>query len=115
VTKLWRLTCGLLWLSLLFPGAAAQTKKAAPASDAEIKQCIEERFAKATSLAGQAINVAVSNGEATLSGTVKAGTQKGTATRIAKAKSCGAKNVANNLSVEAAGGNGGKKAAAKKP
>jgi osmotically-inducible protein OsmY len=113
MTNVWRLTWSLIWLTLLCLSVAAQEKKAAgPATDAEIKQCIEERFAKSTSLAGQAITVAVSNGEATLTGTVKAGTQKGTATRIAKGKACGARNVANNLAVESAGG--GKKSTMKK-
>jgi len=73
---------------------------AVPTSDAEIQKCIADRLARASSLEGQTINVAVSGGDATLTGSVKKGLQKGTASRVAKVKACGAKQVTNNLTVE---------------
>jgi osmotically-inducible protein OsmY len=87
---------------------------AVPTSDAEIQKCIADRLARASSLEGQTINVAVSGGDATLTGSVKKGLQKGTASRVAKVKACGAKQVTNNLTVESTASSSKKSTAQKR-
>ena len=68
------------------------------ADDGAIKTCIEEHFAKSKALHGEAIAVTVAAGKVTLQGTVADTRKKGTATRIAKSKACGATSVVNELS-----------------
>lgn len=74
------------------------TKKAeaaAPKSDADIQKCIVDKLAKSEKLGSQGFSAAVSNGEATLTGTANNAGSKGAATKIAK--SCGASKVMNNI------------------
>lgn len=73
-----------------------KTEKAMPTADPDIQKCIQDRLANAPKLKSEPITVAVANGEATLSGNVKAG--KGSVTSMAK--SCGAKKVTNNIMQE---------------
>ncbi|NOT58787.1 MAG: BON domain-containing protein [Acidobacteria bacterium] len=75
----------------------AKAKKAMPTTDAEIQKCIEERFANSESMKGNPPKVTVSGGVATITGEAKNGGQKGGATR--SAKSCGAKEVKNEMTV----------------
>ena len=85
----------------------AKTPKAKPAvdcstvSDAKITEDVNGRLAKAPSLKDLTINVAVSAGTVTLTGSAKSGTQKGTATRVAKSVPC-VKKVDNQMTVEGA-------------
>lgn len=76
-----------------------KAKAAKPTTDAEIQKCIEERFANAQSLKDKLPKVAVSGGVATIMGEAKNGGTKGGATRMAK--SCGAKEVKNDMTVAA--------------
>jgi hypothetical protein len=85
--------------------ALAQSAKAgkhttAPKSDADIQSCIESKMANAPSLKGQGFGVSMSSGIATFTGTAKNSSAKGGVNGIAK--SCGAKQVVNNISVEKA-------------
>lgn len=64
-----------------------------PTTDPDIQKCLQDRLANAPKLKSETITVAVANGEATLTGNVKAG--KGSVTSMAK--SCGAKKVINNI------------------
>ncbi len=101
--KVMTLVCSLFLLGTLAwaQGDDATMKKskekkapaAKPQSDAEIQKCVQDKLASAPKLKTDKINVAVSGGEATLTGNVKAG--KGAVTRIAQ--SCGAKKVVNNI------------------
>jgi len=70
-------------------------KAAAPASDAEIQKCISDKFAKSTTITNGSVKV--SSGQATITGEAKNGGAKGGATKSAKA--CGAKTVANNITI----------------
>ena len=88
-------------------------QSSAPTSDPEIQRCVADRLARASSLEGQTINVAVTGGDVTLTGSVKKGLQKGTASRVARVKACGAKQVINNLTVESLA-SGQKKSTAQK-
>ncbi len=72
--------------------------KTTPKSDSEIQSCIEQKLAAAPKLKDQGFSVAVSSGVATFTGAAKNGGSKGSAGGIAK--SCGAKRVVNNISVE---------------
>lgn len=67
------------------------------ADDTVIKTCVVEHLAKAKSLTGETITVAVKDKAVTLTGQVKDARKKGTATRVAKAKACGASAVKNEL------------------
>ena len=67
------------------------------ADDAMIKTCVIEHLAKAKSLTGETITVTVQDKAVTLTGQVKDARKKGTATRVAKAKACGASAVKNEL------------------
>jgi osmotically-inducible protein OsmY len=104
--QLLTLVCGIcLTVTLTFaqdtqPAQGEMTKKtkksekaALPTTDPDIQKCIQDRLANAPKLKSETITVAVTNGEATLSGNVKAG--KGSVTTMAK--SCGAKKVTNNI------------------
>ena len=75
----------------------AKAKAALPTSDADIQKCIQDRFANAPSMKDKPPSVSVSGGVATITGEAKNGGQKGSATR--SAKSCGAKEVKNEMTV----------------
>ena len=72
-------------------------KSSAPKSDADIQKCIQDKLAS-TKLKDDGISVAVSGGEATLTGTTKIAGHKGNATQFAKR--CGATKVTNNITVQ---------------
>lgn len=74
-----------------------KAKRAMPTTDAEIQKCIEDRFAKSESMKANPPKVTVSGGVATITGEAKNAGQKGGATR--SAKSCGAKEVKNEMTV----------------
>ena len=81
--------------------ANAQTQKPEQEKlDALTKVCVEQRLAAAPSLAGQPITVSVFEGIATLRGTVADTRKKGTATRVAKSKTCGATKAINKLNAQ---------------
>jgi len=86
------------------PAPAKQTTKsssktAKPAkSDADIQADIQKRLAEAPKLKSENITVAVANGVATFTGTVKNAGSKGGVSGLAKA--AGAKSVINNITVE---------------
>lgn len=69
--------------------------------DAKLTADVKARLAAAASLNGLTINVATSSGEVTLTGKAMKPTQKGTATRVAKAVKC-VKKVDNQMTVEGA-------------
>lgn len=71
----------------------------ATVTDAQITDDVKARLAKAPSLKDLTINVATAAGAVTLTGTAKKPTQKGTATRVAKAAMC-VKSVNNQMTVE---------------
>jgi osmotically-inducible protein OsmY len=73
--------------------------KEMPTSDADIQKCIQDRFANSASMKDNPPKVTVSGGVATITGEAKNGGQKGAATR--SAKSCGAKEVKNEMTVAA--------------
>lgn len=75
--------------------------------DATLTKNVNDKLDAAASLKGQDITASASGGAVTLTGKVKTGANKGTATRVAKAVKC-VKSVTNNLEVEM-------KAAPKKP
>jgi CRISPR/Cas system type I-B associated protein Csh2 (Cas7 group RAMP superfamily) len=76
------------------PAATAKpAKAAAPKTDAEIQQCLTDKFAVSKTIKNGA--AMVSDGVATLTGEATSGATKGGATRSAKA--CGAKSVVNNI------------------
>lgn len=75
--------------------SAKKAEASAPKSDADIQKCIVDKLAKSEKLSSQGFSVAVSGGEATLTGTAKNAGSKGAATGIAK--SCGASKVMNNI------------------
>ena len=79
--------------------SAKKAEPAAPKSDADIQKCISDKFANSEKLKSQGFSTAVSNGEATLTGTAKNAGSKGAATGIAK--SCGASKVTNNITAPA--------------
>jgi hypothetical protein len=106
--------CTLMFVSLLAFNTSAQemekkqadkgakssnAKASKPATDADLQKCIEDRFANAQSLKDKLPKVTVNGGVATLTGEAKNGGTKGGATRMAK--SCGAKEVKNELTVPA--------------
>jgi osmotically-inducible protein OsmY len=81
----------------------AQTAKpgktaAAPKSDSEIQSCISAKLTTAPKIKDQGFSVSVSGGTATFTGTTKNAGSKGGVGSIAK--SCGAKQVVNHISVE---------------
>lgn len=69
-------------------------------SDAELEQRIQDRLARATSLAGETFEVRVSRGVATLEGATGSIPHKAAATRIAR--NAGARQVVNHIRVDAA-------------
>jgi hypothetical protein len=97
----------------------SNAKASAPKTDADIQKCIQEKFATAK-LRDDGLSVAVSSGDATLTGATKIAGHKGNATQFAKR--CGATKVANNISVQSApkvkpakSGDGGAAMTPKKP
>lgn len=86
-------------------GAKKPAKPKAPAvdcskmDDGALTTAVKDKLASAPSLKGQTIDVAVSGGAVTLTGKVKTASNKGTATRVAKAVKC-VKGVTNNLEYE---------------
>jgi BON domain len=103
---------GLALTSVLALGAVAnstatnktaQTAKpgktaAAPKNDSEIQSCISSKLTTAPKIKDQGFSVSVSGGTATFTGTTKNAGSKGGVGSIAK--SCGAKQVVNHISVE---------------
>ena len=78
---------------------AAKGKKATAAkSDSEIESCITGKLAAASKLKDQGFSATVSGGVATLTGSANNSGSKGEANKIAK--SCGAKKVVNNITVQ---------------
>ena len=69
--------------------------------DAKLTGDVNAKLADAASLKGLTINVATTAGVVTLTGTVMKPTQKGTATRVARAVEC-VKKVDNQMTVEGA-------------
>jgi osmotically-inducible protein OsmY len=107
-----RILVAVLALMLMSTALAAQNSNAkrtakpkavkadcANTTDAQITDDVKARIAKATSLKDLTINVATSAGAVTLTGSAKKPTQKGTATRVARAASC-VKKVDNQITVE---------------
>lgn len=76
-----------------------QTKKmkTKPTDDAGIQQCIEGKLAK-SKMRSENFAAAVSGGAATFTGSTKVAGHKGGVTGIGK--SCGAKSIVNNITVE---------------
>lgn len=71
----------------------------ATVDDAALAKNVNDRLAATPSLKGQAITATASSGAVTLTGKVKTGANKGTATRVARAVKC-VKSLTNNLEVE---------------
>lgn len=69
------------------------------ADDATINTNVRAKLSKTPSLKDFTLNAATSAGVVTLTGSVKAGRQKGTATRVAKSVDC-VKKVDNQITVE---------------
>ena len=78
----------------------AKTAKVVPQSDSDIQACIQQKLAAAPKLKTQGFNVAVSGGAATFTGTAANPGSKGGVSGIAK--SCGAKQIVNNITIQAA-------------
>jgi osmotically-inducible protein OsmY len=107
-----RIIISVLVLSLATSLVWAQNKNAKPAKakaavdcsktdDAKITTDVNARLAAAASLKDLAIDVTTSASVVTLKGMAKKPTQKGTATRVAKAVAC-VKKVDNQMTVEGA-------------
>ncbi|GAC1400509.1 MAG: hypothetical protein NVSMB56_15570 [Pyrinomonadaceae bacterium] len=77
--------------------ASKAPKAAVPTDDAGIEKCISDKFSTQEKMKAYGLSVKVSGGVATLTGTVPNGGSKGNATSTAKR--CGAKTVANNITV----------------
>jgi len=75
----------------------AAAKTAAPKTDADIQKCTQDKLAS-TKLKDDGITVAVTGGDATLTGATKIAGHKGNATQFAKR--CGATKVTNNITVQ---------------
>ena len=102
----------VLMLLLMCGAAFAQNKNAAKpkkpkippvdcstVDDVSLARNVSERIAAAPSLKGQAITATADGGVVTLTGKVKTGSNKGTATRVTRAVKC-VKSVTNKLEVE---------------
>ncbi len=68
--------------------------------DSDIQSCIESKMGSDQKLKNQGFNLSMNNGVATFTGTTKNSNSKSGVNSIAK--SCGAKQVVNNISVEKA-------------
>ena len=95
------LICVVVIIALLMGIGLDQNRNLAHASsqkdDATIQKCINDKFAASESLKTQGLSASVSGGVATLTGQAKNGGSKGAATNIAKG--CGAKCVANQITI----------------
>lgn len=100
----------LVVLTLATSALWAQDKSDKPAKSKPVVDCsnvddpkltaeVKSKLAAAESLKDLTINVATSSGVVTLTGTAMKPTQKGTATRVAKAVKC-VKKVDNQMTVE---------------
>ena len=87
------------------PPKTPKTPKVVPTDDAGIKTCIEGELAK-SKMAGEGFAATVNGGAATFTGATKVPGHKGGVSGIGK--SCGAKSIVNNITIE------GKPAAAPK-
>ena len=107
-----RILVAVLMLMLMGGAALAQNSNAAkpkkpkvPAvncstvDDVTLARNVSDRLAATPSLKGQAITATADGGVVTLTGKVKTGGNKGTATRVARAVAC-VKSVTNKLDVE---------------
>ena len=103
----------LLFATSAFAGQASSTDVGAKSKgkskvdcsapdDAKITEDVKAKFAKSASLRDFTLNVETRQGEVSITGTVKTGLQKGSATRMAKAVAC-VKKVVNQITVEGAG------------
>lgn len=92
---------------------AQEASKPDPKSDTGISECINKKLGTSSKLKGQSVTVSVSNGEASLIGSVSSESRKRSATSIAKA--CRAKTVNNALTVDLAAKTKGPKAKDIKP
>ena len=81
--------------------AKQKTVDCTAVDDAKITADVKAKFAKSASLKDFTVNVATREGEVTITGAVKTGLQKGSATRMAKAVAC-VRKVINQLTVEGA-------------
>src|SRR5258706_2534411 len=91
---------GLLRVQMLLPrraGTPTAATTSAPKADADIQKCTQDKLAS-SKLKHEGFTVKVSGGEATLSGTTKAGGHKEKATQFAEG--CGATKVTNNITVQ---------------
>ena len=79
-------------------------KTAAQKSDSEIQSCVESKIAADPKLKDQGFVVSVSNGVATFTGSTKNSGNKSSVASLAK--SCGSKQVVNNITVEKAAKSG---------
>src|ERR1044071_4432947 len=95
----------LLFATSVFAGQASGTGAGTKAKskvdcsapdDAKITEDVKAKFAKSASLRDFTISVETKQGEVSISGTVKTGLQKGSATRMAKAVAC-VKKVVNQI------------------
>lgn len=71
--------------------------KTAPVDDAGITTCINQKLAK-SKMTGDGFQVSVNGGVATFSGSTKVPGHKGGVSGIGK--SCGAKSIVNNITIE---------------
>ena len=82
---------------------ASRTKASAvdcaTVDDTALAKNVNDRLAATPSLKGQAITATANAGAVTLTGKVKTGLNKGTATRVARAVKC-VQSLTNNLEVE---------------
>ncbi|MGI9035309.1 MAG: BON domain-containing protein [Pyrinomonadaceae bacterium] len=76
---------------------ATKTKMTKPTDDAGIQTCINEKLGK-SKMASEGFAATVSGGTATFTGSTKVAGHKGGVSGIAK--SCGAKSVVNNITIE---------------
>ncbi|MGI8469783.1 MAG: BON domain-containing protein [Pyrinomonadaceae bacterium] len=74
-----------------------KASKMMPKDDAGITACINEKLGK-SKMANEGFQVAVSDGAATFTGSTKVAGHKGGVSSMAK--SCGAKSVVNNITIE---------------
>jgi hypothetical protein len=97
-------------------GQEKQTQAASkpePGSDTGISECINKKIKASSKLKGQSIAVSVTNGEASLIGSVRTESRKRSAVSIAK--KCHAKTVNNALTVDSGAKTKGPKAKDIKP
>lgn len=79
--------------------AAKQKKEKAHRTDASMQECIQQKIAMTSRLKNEPISVAVENGTARFTGTVRNAGSKGGVVSIAR--SCGTRQVTNDITVEA--------------